>query len=75
MEITGLLLYMLAAFSVVCSLWALKNAWSSIRETKRISIIVKGFPKHRWLLQMGMREHAICFNAFGLRTDGWRLIK
>ncbi len=75
MEITGLLLYMLAALSAVCSLWALKNAWSSIRETKRISIILKDFPKNRWLLKMGMREQATCFNAFGLRAGVWRLIK
>jgi len=71
MEITGLLIYMLAAFSVVCSLWALRNAWNSAREAKRISTIVKDFPKSRWLLKMGMREHAICFNAFGLRGGAW----
>lgn len=42
--------------------------WKANRENKKISIMSENMSKYRWLLKLGMREHAVHFSAFGLRS-------
>lgn len=45
-----------------------RDLWKANRENKKISIMAENMFKHRWLLKLGMREHAVHFNAFGMRS-------
>lgn len=45
-----------------------RDLWKANRENKKISIMSENMSKYRWLLKLGMREHAVHFSAFGLRS-------
>lgn len=49
-------------------IFSFRNLWKVNKEHKRMSIIAGSISKHEWLLKLGMREHAVYFNASGLRT-------
>ncbi|KKM23072.1 hypothetical protein LCGC14_1618990 [marine sediment metagenome] len=52
-----------------------RDLWRANKENKRISVIAGSMTKHRWLLKLGMREHAVYFNAFGMRSRSYSPFK
>lgn len=49
-----------------------RDFWKANRDNKKISVMSENMSKHRWLLKLGMREHAVHFNAFGMRSKSGR---
>jgi len=49
-------------------IYSIINAFKSFREIRRLNKVGNDMSRYQWLIQMGMQEQAIHFNAFGLRT-------